>query len=158
MTDAGCQMAGGPLPAFHLDGLSKCWQSWDRSGQLSSVVEQLICNQQVVGSSPTAGSTYFSLYLQGFYDYMASYAVCEIISPLPLCCHFSSSRPCASDCQFPDGRPRIPTRRARKMISNSFVAWICCLPSTWPFHPAPAMLGPKSDVTELREGIHTFRV
>ena len=56
MTDAGCQMAGGPLPAFHLDGLSKCWQSWDRSGQLSSVVEQLICNQQVVGSSPTAGS------------------------------------------------------------------------------------------------------
>ena len=68
MTDAGCQMAGGPLPAFHLDGLSKCWQSWDRSGQLSSVVEQLICNQQVVGSSPTAGSTFNRQCFQGVCD------------------------------------------------------------------------------------------
>lgn len=42
--------------AFQLDGFGHCWQSSGQCGQLSSAVEQLICNQQVVGSSPTAGS------------------------------------------------------------------------------------------------------
>ena len=38
------------------------------AGRLSSVVEQLICNQQVVGSNPTAGSS-----LRQGYGWQASF-------------------------------------------------------------------------------------
>jgi hypothetical protein len=50
---------GGALPVRTLDGLPKTAFVWGECRHSSVGQERLICNQQVVGSNPTAGSSQF---------------------------------------------------------------------------------------------------
>lgn len=49
-------------PASHLDGAVRT-RHYSRNAGLAQLVEHLICNQEVVGSSPTPGTSLVKLYL-----------------------------------------------------------------------------------------------